>query len=72
MSFGRAMIQTWQRAVVFGIFFLLLAMGLDLLFDRTVTWAQRGTTVVLGALVYWVLSAFMLKRQQGQAGEGKR
>ena len=65
MSWGQALGQTWQRAVVFGIFFLLLAMGLDLLFDRAVTWGQRGLTVVLGALIYWVLSAFLLRRQQG-------
>ena len=65
MSWGAALGQTWQRAVVFAIFFLILAMGLDLLFERSVTWMQRGTTVVLGALIYWVISAFLVRRDQG-------
>jgi hypothetical protein len=62
MSFWTALAQTGVRAVVFAIFFLLLAMGLDLLFERSVTWGQRLFTVGVGAILYWLFSAVMLRR----------
>jgi hypothetical protein len=65
MSFWAALGRTWMRAVVFAIFFLLLAMGLDLLFERSVTWGQRLFTVAAGAVLYWLFSAIMLRRSEG-------
>lgn len=65
MSWGQAIGLTWKQAALFAVVFVVLGMALDAGFDRDITFERRATTILLATGVYWVLSAWMLKRRQG-------
>lgn len=65
MSWGQAIGATWKQAALFAVVFLLIGMVLDAAFERSVGLDQRATTIALATGVYWVLSAWLLKRRQG-------
>ncbi|MCC5989791.1 MAG: hypothetical protein JJT95_19150 [Pararhodobacter sp.] len=65
MSWGQAIGATWKQAALFAVVFLLIGMVLDVAFERSVGLEQRATTILLATGVYWVLTAWLLKRRQG-------
>lgn len=65
MTFGHALGQTWRQALLFGVVFVFIALGLDAITGREVGWNTRGVTAGLATALYWLLSAWLLKRRQG-------
>ncbi|MCC6001061.1 MAG: hypothetical protein JJU19_09400 [Pararhodobacter sp.] len=64
MTLGQAFARTWRRALIFGVVFLFIAIGLDAMIGRDIAWATRLITVGVAVVVYWLLSAWSLQRQQ--------
>jgi len=64
MSMTEALSLTWRRAVLFALVFVVIGFGLDAMLGRDVELGTRATTIVLASGIYWVVTAWLLIRQQ--------